>query len=64
MFGTYCRLNLPVDASWRAVVRAAIKKLDPAAVSDPQLRPDRKAFYKIMLEHHERAQEMVSAYRL
>ncbi|ACB97278.1 hypothetical protein [Beijerinckia indica] len=64
MFGTYNRLNLPVDASWQTVVRAAIKKLDPKSLKDPQLRPDRRTFYRIMLEHHERAQEMVAAYRL
>jgi len=64
MFGTYTRLNVPVDASWRTVVRAATKKLDPKALKDPKLRPDRKAFYRIMLEYHEHAQEMVAAYRL
>jgi hypothetical protein len=64
MFGTYTRLNVPTYASWRQVIRAAVKRLDPNALKDPQLRPDRKAFYRIMLEHHQRAQEMVEAYRL
>ena len=38
MYGTYLRLDVTVHDGWRAVVRAAARKLKPRARRDPGLR--------------------------
>jgi hypothetical protein len=35
MYGTYLRLDIAVHDSWRAVVRAAARKLTRRALRDP-----------------------------
>jgi hypothetical protein len=64
MFTTYLRLHLPVDANWRAVVRAAATRLAPHARSDASKRQERRDFYRTMLEHHARSQSLVRVSRL
>ena len=64
MYGTYLRLGVHVHASWRDVVRAAANKLTSQARHDPSKRDRRKAFYRGMLIHHRRAQEIVQTWRL
>ena len=64
MFATYLRLHLPVDANWRAVVRAAASRLAPHARRDASKRQARRDFYRTMLEHHTKAQSLVRVYRL
>ncbi len=64
MIGTYFRLQLDVGASWRDVVRAASRRLTPAARRDPVKRALRKVFYREMLTHHQDAQQLADRFRL
>jgi hypothetical protein len=64
MFATYLRLHLPVDANWRAAVRAAASRLAPHARHDASKRQGRRDFYRTMIEHHTKAQTLVRVYRL
>ncbi len=63
-YGTYLRLDITVHDSWRAVVRAAAKKLTPEARRDPARRGVRHRFYRQMLEYHREAQAIISHWRL
>jgi len=63
-YGTYVRLKITVHDSWRAVVRAAAKKLTPQARRDRAQREARHRFYRQMLEYHREAQAIVSYWRL
>jgi hypothetical protein len=64
MFATYLRLHLPVDANWRAAVRAAASRLAPHARHDASKRQARRDFYRTMIEQHTKAQTLVRVYRL
>ena len=64
MYGTYLRLDITVHDGWRAVVRAASRKLTRQALRDPKHREDRKRFYRQMLDYHRQAQELVLTWRL
>jgi hypothetical protein len=64
MYGTYLRLDITVHDGWRTVVRAAAKKLTPAARTDPAHRAARHRFYRQMLAYHQQAQEIVATWRL
>ena len=63
-YGTYLRLDITVHDSWRAVVRAAAKKLTAEARHDPARREARHRFYRQMLDYHREAQKIVSYWRL
>jgi hypothetical protein len=63
-FGTYLRLDITVHDGWRAVVRAAARKLKPEARRDPSKREARHRFYREMLDYHRGAQEIVAEWRL
>lgn len=52
MYGTYLRLDITVRDGWRAVVRAASRKLTRQARRDPKHRAARKRFYREMLDYH------------
>jgi len=54
MYGTYQRLNQPVWASARAVIRASRRKLSKVGKTRAQ-RVARHKFYREMLEHHAHA---------
>jgi hypothetical protein len=64
MHGTYLRLDITVHDGWRAVVRAASRKITRQAFRDPKHRAARKQFYRQMLDYHRQAQEMVATWRL
>lgn len=64
MYGTYLRLDITVHDGWRAVIRAASRKLTWQARRDPRHRAARKRFYREMLEHHANAQRLVAEFRL
>jgi hypothetical protein len=64
MYGTYLRLDITVHDGWRAVVRAASRKLMCKARLDPAHRDARKRFYRAMLDYHREAQELVRHWRL
>ncbi|MDA8232172.1 MAG: hypothetical protein M0006_12615 [Magnetospirillum sp.] len=64
MYGTYLRLDITVHDGWRAVIRAAAKKLTPRARRDPAQRQTRQRFYREMLAHHREAQHLVRTWRL
>lgn len=64
MYGTYLRLGITVHDGWRAVVRAASRKLTRLSRRDPNHRAARKAFYRQMLAYHRQAQEIVATWRL
>ena len=64
MYGTYLRLDITVHDGWRAVVRAAARKLTRQALREPKHRAARKRFYRAMLDFHRREQDIVSAWRL
>lgn len=63
-YGTYLRLDITVHDGWRAVVRAAAKKVAPRAHRDRAKREIRHRFYRQTLEHHRKAQAIVSYWRL
>lgn len=59
MFATYCRLNLHVNASDMAVIRAARKKLKRGRTRrQRQFREMRHNFYRSMLKQHHDAQKL------
>ena len=64
MFGTYCRLNVHVFASWRTVVRAANTKIAEKCRRGPAFRAERKRFYRQMLDYHRDARALVQEFRL
>ncbi len=64
MYGTYLRLDITVHHGWRAVVRAASRKLNRKARHDPKRRAARKDFYRQMLAYHRQAQDIVLTWRL
>ncbi len=64
MYGTYLRLDITVHDGWRAVVRAASRKLTRRTLRDPRHRAARKRFYCQMLEYHRQSQEIVTTWRL
>jgi hypothetical protein len=64
MYGTYLRLGITVHDGWRTVVRAAAKKLTPAARADPKHRATRHRFYRQMVTYHQAAQQLVRRWRL
>ena len=64
MYGTYLRRDITVHDGWRAVVRAAARKLTRPSRRDPNRRAARKVFYRQMLAYHRQAQEIVATWRL
>lgn len=58
MFGTYQRLRVSAFASPRAVIRAAQGKIKPESRYLRSQREARHAFYRQMLEYHERAADL------
>ena len=64
MYGTYLRLDITVHDSWRAVVRAAARKLTRQTRCDPKHRTARKRFYRQMIDYHRQEQEIVATWRL
>lgn len=64
MYGTYLRLNINVHDGWRAVVRAAARKLTRQALRDGGRREARKRFYREMLDYHRQEQKIVATWRL
>jgi len=64
MHGTYLRLDIVVQDSWRTVVRAAARKLTRRVRRNPKHRAARKRFYRQMLDYHRQAQELVLTWRL
>ena len=64
MYGTYLRLDITVHDGWRAVVRAAARKLMRRARRDRAHREARHRFYREMLAHHQEAQRLVRTWRL
>lgn len=57
MYGTYCRLNVHVNASNLEVLRAARKRLAKKFRCDRTVRDERHLFYRKMLEYHSEAQQ-------
>lgn len=64
MYATYCRLSLPVSASWRDVIRAASTRIVPQTRFTRDHRQVRHAFYRRMLEYHHKRQKLVCQWRL
>ncbi len=64
MFGTYCRLGVPVWSTDREVIRAARRLLSATVRRGRALRAERHAFLRQMLEFHHCEQELVREYRL
>ncbi|MBB5224645.1 hypothetical protein HNP73_004624 [Amaricoccus macauensis] len=64
MFGTYCRLGVPVWSTDREVIRAARRLLSATARRGRALRTERHAFLRQMLEFHHCEQDLVREYRL
>lgn len=62
--GTYNRLHLHVSASDRAVIRAARLVIDPLFQHSREHREGRHAFFRAMLDNHQRARRIVEEYRL
>ena len=58
MFGTYERLNVHVYASNITVIREARNP------RNPKEREARKKFYRMMLDYHEQARNLVEEFRL
>jgi len=64
MFGTYCRLGVPVWSTDREVIRASRRILSARAKRGRELRTERHAFYRQMLGHHHCEQKLVRDHRL
>jgi len=64
MFGTYCRLGVPVWSTDREVIRAAHRLLSTRARRGRALRAERHAFLRQMLQFHHCEQDLVREYRL
>lgn len=64
MFGTYCRLGVPVWAADRDVIREARRLLSRAARHGRAMRAERHAFFRQMLDFHHGEQDLVREYRL
>jgi len=64
MFGTYCRLDLPISATALDVIRATRRKFKRAARSDRAQRDARHAVYRAMLRHHAAAGGLAARWRL
>jgi hypothetical protein len=64
MFGTYCRLGVPVWSTDLEVIRASRQLLSARAKRGRELRAERHAFYQQILEFHHCEQEVVREYRL
>lgn len=58
MFGTYCRLGLPVWASDLDVIRATRRKMKKSALRDATKRDARKSVYRAILAHHRDARDL------
>jgi len=63
-YGTYCRLNVPVGASGRDVIRAARLMIVERYRRDPEKRKQRKVFYRKMLAYHDRSLDLAARSRL
>lgn len=64
MFGTYCRLGVPVWSTDRQVIRAARQLLSATARRRLDLRAERHAFYRKMLDFHRGQQALCREFRL
>ena len=64
MYATYLRLDITVYDGWRAVIRAAARKLTTRARGDPAHRAARHRFYRQMIACHQEAQQLVRTWRL
>ena len=64
MYGTYLRLDITVHDSWRAVVRAASRKLTQQTRRDPKHRTARQRFYRQMIDYHCQAQTIARTWQL
>ncbi len=63
MYGTYCRLNLHVLASNRALIKAASRIIRPEFRYSRESRAERHKFYRQMIEYHEADAAMFIKYR-
>ncbi|AUH35668.1 hypothetical protein [Paracoccus tegillarcae] len=63
-FSAYCRLNVPISASDRSVIRAASQKINPPARFDPARRGDRHTYFRAMLDHHHDARDLAAHHRM
>ncbi len=63
-FAAYCRLNLPISASNRTVIRAAAMKINAKARHDPDRRGDRHEYFRAMLDHHQDTRDLARRHRL
>jgi len=58
MFAQYCRLNVHVFQSWRDVVRAASRKINPKSRFARNVRAGRHKWYRAMLREHLNARQL------
>lgn len=63
MYGTYLRLNVPVWATNRQVIKAARAKIQKKCRTGAKHREGRKLFYRSMLDYHAKAGRLFRAYR-
>lgn len=63
-YSIYCRLGVTVYASNMAVLRAARKRMHPAARRGRAQRDMRHKFYRALLAEHDKAFSLVTAWRL
>lgn len=54
----YLALGLPISASSREVIRAAVWALHPGLRRNRVLRASRRRFYREMLNEHDAAQDL------
>jgi hypothetical protein len=64
MYGKYSSLYVSVFASGRDGIRAARKKLDQRYRRARRYRGHRHAFYRQMLDYHQRSRDLVGELRL
>jgi hypothetical protein len=63
MYGTYLRLNVPVWATNREVIKAARGKIQKKCRRAAKYREGRKLYYRSMLDYHAKARALFREYR-
>lgn len=60
----YLAMGLPISASSREVIRAAVRALHPGLRRNRALRASRRRFYREMLNEHDAARDLARRRRV
>lgn len=63
-FGTYCRLGVSLDQSWRTVLKTAWRNLLGAKVKGREMRQARRHLLLCLLWHHHQGRRLFLAIQI